>query len=110
MDIIQTRIPFPDYPPEEQIKDQERAERLRQSEIYVMKVDGAWGGYMPRPKFSMTFNAKRGVELSEFIQNLKADLQEMNIKPRFRCIENQGVAEHIRQQQFIMKGQNNGRD
>ena len=58
----------------------------------------------------MTFNTKRGVELPEFIQTLKEELAEMNIKPRFRCIENQGVADHIKQQQFILKGQSNGRD
>lgn len=109
MDITQTRIPFPDYPPEEQERDIKRAERLKQSEIYVMRVEGAWGGYMPREKFSMVFNAERGVELTEFIKNLKEELEEMNIKPRFRCIENQGIAEHIKQHQFIMKGQSNGR-
>lgn len=103
------RFDFPDYPAAEQEKDAARAARLKQSEIYVMKVGGAWGGYMPRPKCSITFNAKRGIELAEFIQDLKQELDEMGIKPRFRCVENQGVAEHIKQQQFILKGNNNGR-
>ena len=106
----QTRIPFPDYPPKEQELDIKRAEMRKEREIYVMKVGGAWGGYMPRPKCSLTFNAERGVELPEFIQTLKEELGEINIKPRFRCIENQGIAEHIKQHQFIMKGQNNGRN
>lgn len=106
----QLRIPFPDYPAEEQERDVERYERLKEREIYVMKVDGAWGGYMPRPKCSLTFNAERGIELGEFIGNLTAELRELNIKPRYRCIENYGVAEHIRQHQFIMKGQSNERD
>lgn len=103
------RLDFPDYPAAEQEKDVERSARLKQSDIYVMRVNGVWGGYMPRPKCSMTFNAQRGVELAEFIHTLNEELREMNIKPRFRCVENQGVAEHIKQHQFIMKGQNNGR-
>lgn len=104
------RLDFPDYPAAEQEKDAERAARRKETEIYVMKVNGAWGGYMPRANYSMTFNTKRGVELPEFIQTLKEELAEINIKPRFRCIENQGVADHIKQQQFILKGQSNGRD
>ena len=108
--VKQMRIDFPDYPAAEQEKDAERAKRLSEREIYVMKVGGAWGGYMPRNKCSMTFNAERGVELTEFIENLTAELKEINIKPRYRCVENQGIAEHIKQYQFIMKGQNNGRN
>lgn len=103
------RLDFPDYPAAEQEKDAERAARLRQSDIYVMKVNGTWGGYMPRAKCSMTFNAERGVELLEFIQTLKEELEEMNIKPRFRCIENQGVSDHIKQQQFILRSKSDGR-
>lgn len=103
------RLDFPDYPATEQEKDAERAARRKETEIYVMKVNGAWGGYMPRAKCSMTFNAERGVELPEFIQTLKEELEEMNIKPRFRCIENQGVAEYIKQQQFILRSKSDGR-
>ena len=107
--MTQKRFDFPDYPAAEQERDAARAERKSQTDVYVMKVQGAWGGYVPRPKCSITFNAARGVELIEFIQTLKQELDEMSIKPRFRCIENQGVAEHIKQQQFILKGDNNGR-
>lgn len=108
--VKQLRIDFPDYPAAEQEKDIERHKHLKEREIYVMKVNGAWGGYMPRPKCSITFNAERGIEIGEFIENLTTELKELHIKPRFRCIENYGVAEHIKQHQFIMKGQNNERD
>ena len=107
--VKQLRIDFPDYPAEEQERDAERHKQLKEREIYVMKVDGAWGGYMPRPKCSLTFNAERGIEIGDFIKNLTTELEELNIKPRYRCVENYGIAEHIRQHQFIIKGKNNGR-
>ena len=37
------RLDFPDYPAAEQEKDAERAARRKETEIYVMKVNGAWG-------------------------------------------------------------------
>ena len=40
--VKQMRIDFPDYPAAEQEKDAERAKRLSEREIYVMKVGGAW--------------------------------------------------------------------
>ena len=108
--VKQLHIDFPDYPASEQEKDVERHNRLKEREIYVMKVNGAWGGYMPRPKCSLTFNAERGIEIDDFIKNLTIELKELNIKPRYRCVENHGIAEHIRQHQFIMRGKSDGRN
>ena len=105
----QLRIPFPDYPAAEQERDARISERKKQTDVYVMKVNGAWGGYLPRRRCSLTFNVERGVELEEFVGVVKEVLAKMKINPRFRCIQNQGVADHIMQQQFILKGNDNGR-
>ena len=52
------RLDFPDYLAAEQDKDAERSARRKETELHVMKVNGAWGGYMPRANYSMTLILK----------------------------------------------------
>lgn len=112
----QLRIDFPDYPAKEQERDIQRAERLKRMEVYIMRVNGDWGAVMPRKRHNVIFNADKGVELPEFVENVRNDLVEMGIKPSFRCVQNLGIeckiAEH--QDDFAklkaMKEFNNGRD
>lgn len=98
MTHIQQRFPFPDYPAKEQERDARRAERLKSTEVYVMRVNGDWGAVMPRKRHNVIFNADKGVDLAEFVQNVRDDLVELGIKPRFHCVQNFGIeckiAEH----------------
>ena len=64
-------------------------------EVYVMKVKGQWCGFMPRPKMSIIFNAQKGVELPEFITDIREELADMGIDVKFRCIVNRGIENHI---------------
>ena len=43
------RLDFSDYPAAEQEKDAERAARRKETEIYVMKVNGAWADICRAP-------------------------------------------------------------
>lgn len=97
----QLRIDFPDYPAKEQEKDIERSQCLKQIETYVMRVDGVWGAYIPRPRHSISITGNKGENLPEFIKGVTEKLDEFNIKPRFRCILNKGVEDFIKQQIII---------
>lgn len=56
-----------------------------------MRVKGDWGAVMPRPRYNIIFNADKGVELVEFITNVKKDLEELGLHPRFHCVRNYGI-------------------
>lgn len=98
------RINFPDYSAEEQDRDAKKAEKKNIKEIYVMRVNGDWGAVMPRARHNVIFNADKGVELVEFITNIKEDLQELGIKPRFHCVKNFGIECKIAEFQYLFKG------
>ena len=75
-----------------------------------MRVNGDWGAVMPRKRHNVIFNADKGVDLTEFVQNVRADLVEMGIKANFRCVQNFGIECKIAEQQRIIRELNNGRD
>lgn len=56
----QLRFSFPDYPVEEQEKDVAKSERLKQTDVYVMRVDGVWGAFIPRKRCSISITGERG--------------------------------------------------
>ena len=60
-------------------------------EIYIMRVNGDWGAVWPRKRHNIIFNADKGVELTEFVTNVKADLEKLGLKPRFHCVNNFGI-------------------
>lgn len=105
----QLRIDFPDYSAEEQERDAKRAERLKQSDVYLSKVDGVWNAIIPR-KHNFIINGIKGEVLIDFIESVSDELKEMNMKPLFRCVENYGLDAHFRHCQQILRRFNNGRD
>lgn len=105
--VKELRLPFADYPAEEQERD-ELCKKGKTRDVYIMRVDGVWGGYMPRNKLSITFNAPNGADLTEFVSELRKELSEMGINARFRCVRNLGIEEQIRKTQFLIK--ESGRD
>lgn len=70
-------------------------------EIYVMCVNGDWGAVWPRKRHNIIFNADKGVELTEFVTNVKADLEELGLKPRFHCVNNFGIECKIAENQNV---------
>lgn len=99
----QLRINFPDYSAQQQEIDATRAERRQTKDIYVMRVNGDWGAVMPRPRHNVIFNADKGVDLIEFVQNVRDDLLELGIKPRFHCVQNFGIESKIAEHQIVRR-------
>lgn len=107
------RHDFSDYSAEEQEMDAQRYEFNKEQyfkrEVYVMRVNGEWGAVMPKRRYNVIFNADAGVELVEFVQKIKADLEELGIKPRFHCVQNFGVESKIAEHQMTIRKLNSGR-
>ena len=101
----QLRLDFSDYSAKEQERDamRFRSKHTRPKDIYVMRVNGEWGAVLPRPKHNVIFNADYGVELVEFITNVKADLQAIGLNPRFHCVQNFGIESKIAEHQRLRK-------
>ena len=104
------RLPFSDYPVKEQEVDAARAERRKNTDIYMSKVDGIWHALIP-DELDIIINGKIGEDLTKFYERLTKKLdKDFKIKPHFRNIQNSGVDEYIRSKQIILKGFRNGRD
>jgi len=99
----QLRIDFPDYSAQQQEIDATRAERRQTKDIYVMRVNGDWGAVMPRPRHNVIFNADKGVDLIEFVENVRDDLVDLGIKPRFHCVQNFGIESKIAEHQIVRR-------
>ena len=96
------RLPFPDYTPAEQERDVERSKRLKQKDVYVMRVNGVWNAYMPRPHYPFSITGHRGEELTDFIKGVKKSFEEeFKINPHFHNIINKGVEDYIKQQMIV---------
>ena len=65
-------------------------------DIYLMRVDGAWGAVIPS-KCLTVVNAPKSADLIEFYHELK----EMFPNHRMRCVINKGIADKIRQHQVV---------
>lgn len=96
------RLNFSDYPAEEQERDATKAERKHYHDVYVMRVNGDWGAILPRKRHNVIFNADKGVELTEFVKDVKEELLEFGIIPRFHCVRNFGIESKIAEHQGII--------
>ena len=65
-------------------------------DIYLMRVDGAWGAVIPS-KCLTVVNAPKSADLIDFYHELK----EMFPEHRMRCVMNKGIADKIRQHQVV---------
>lgn len=97
----QLRIDFPDYSAKEQERDvfNNLSRKERPKDVYIMRVNGDWGAILPRKRYNIIFNGNKGVELLEFVTNIKQDLEDLGIKTRFRCVQNYGIESKIAEHQ-----------
>jgi hypothetical protein len=88
----QLRIPFPDYPPEEQERDAVRAKQLKIiKHAYLMKISGEWAHFI----------IGQGGEDIDFYERLKLPEVCAALKKRFpehspRVIMNEGLENYLR--------------
>jgi hypothetical protein len=69
-----------------------RKGRLMKKEIYVMRVNGVWCGYIPRKKFGISIIGKEGDTIGDFYKNVKEDYPNYDL----RCVLNYGIEEKLR--------------
>lgn len=105
MNSKELRINFPDYTAEQQEAD---ARKKPVKEIYITRVSGVWHGFIPRKRYSVTITADKGIELPDFVQEVKAEFPDY----KMRCVRNYGI-EKKAESDFIkleaMKRFNEGR-
>ena len=97
----QLRMSFTDYTSEEQERDVERFKRLKQKDVYIMRVNGVWNAYIPRKRYPFSITGHRGEELTDFIKGVKESLEEFKIHPNFHNIINKGVEDYLKQQMIV---------
>lgn len=96
----QLRIDFPDYTAENQERDAERYAEKQKKDVYIVKVRGTYGAYIPQESLPVSLN-NNGLEFKDFVLGVKDMCERLKINPRFRCILNKGVEEYIQQQIVI---------
>ena len=98
------RIPFSDYTPAQQKRDVEKFEKRKLTDVYVIRVNGIWNAYVPRPHYPLAITGDRGENLIDFIKGVKKSFEEdFNIKPHFHNIYNKGIEDYIKQQMIVQK-------
>lgn len=100
----QLKIDFPDYTAENQERDEQRYIEKQKKDVYIVKVRGTYGAYLPRESLPLSVNSNQGQGFTEFVQEVKTFFEdEMNIKPKFHCVLNKGIEDHIQQHIVINK-------
>lgn len=97
------RLDFPDYPADNQERDAQRHEEKQKKDVYIVKVRGTYGVYIP-DKRSLSSHSEQGESFKEFILSIH-DLCEnkLKFKPKFHYVINRGIEEHILEQLEIKK-------
>lgn len=103
MNSREQRIPFPDYTAENQERDAKRHEEKQKKDVYIVKVKGTYGAYLPDGDDNISYNNFQAKNLKDFYTAAKRFYNKMNVEPRFHCILNQGIEEHILKQVQIQK-------
>ena len=89
------RIPFPDYPPEEQEKDLKRSLK----DIYVMRAGGVWCGFMPDGDRVISIKGQKDDDLVTFY----GYIHELFPSHRVRNVNNQGIKEYLDNNIYYLK-------
>lgn len=89
------RLNFDDYSTDEQERDANKKERAKYLNAYVMRVNGEWGAILPHKRHNIIITADKGVELADFVKEVKAEFEELGLKIRFHCVQNFGIENEI---------------
>lgn len=101
--IKELRIDFPDYTADNQERDAKHYEEKQKKDVYIIKVRGNYGAYMPDGDDFISYGNSKAKDLTEFYKVAHKYFEKLKIKPRFHCIHNQGIEEYILQQIQIQK-------
>ena len=103
MDIIEQRFDFPDYTAQNQERDAKRYEERQKKDVYIVKVKGNYGAYMPDGDDYISYGNHEAKDLTSFYKVAKPYFEKLGIKPKFHCIHNQGIEDYILHQVQIQK-------
>lgn len=91
-EVIEQRLPFSDYTPEEQERDAKRAKRLKViRHAYLMRVNGEWAHFIVNQKGD-DIGYYGNMELTEVYEKLKRERPEYTP----RVIKNEGLENYLR--------------
>lgn len=97
------RINFPDYTADNQERDAKRFEERQKKDVYIVKIRGHYGAYMPDGDDYISYGNHDAKDLTEFYKHAHKYFEKLGIKPKFHCIHNQGIEDYILQQVQIQK-------
>ena len=101
---MEQRINFPDYTAENQERDAQRYLEKQKKDVYVVKTKGVYGVYFPTTKIPLSSHSEQGESFTKFITDVKEFCEEiLKIKPKFHCVINKGIEDHIFQQMITKK-------
>ena len=91
--MIEQRLPFSDYPAEEQEQDAKRAKRLKViRHAYLMKIDGEWAHFIVGTRGVDDIDYYDEMKLPEVYEKLKRTRPEYTPK----VIMNEGLENYLR--------------
>lgn len=99
----QLRFDFPDYTADNQERDISRYETRINKEVYIVKIRGNYGAYLPDGDDNIFYENFKAKNLGDFYGVAKSFFNKIGIKPKFHCILNEGIENHILQHIKVQK-------
>ena len=99
----QLRIDFPDYTASNQERDAKRYEEQQKRDVYIVKIRGTYGAYMPDGEDYISYGNYEAKDLTEFYKCAHKYFDKLGIKTKFHCIHNQGIEDYILHEAQIQK-------
>jgi hypothetical protein len=103
MNSKQQRIDFPDYTADNQERDAKRFEEWQKKDVYIVKIRGHYGAYMPDGNDFISYGNYEAKDLKEFYICAHAYFEKLKIIPKLHCVHNQGIEDYILQQVQLQK-------
>lgn len=103
MEIKEFRIDFPDYTTENQERDSKKFLESKKKDVYIVKVRGNYGAFLLDGDDNISYNNFEAKNLTDFYKVAEKFFKKIGVIPRFHCVLNKGIEEHILQQIQIQK-------
>lgn len=97
------RIDFPDYTAENQERDAQRYSERYKKDVYIVKIKGNYGAYMPDGNDFISYGNYEAKDLSSFYKVARPYFEKLGINPKFHCVHNQGIEDYIIHQVVTQK-------
>lgn len=82
---------------------------LIKKHVYVQKINGSWYGYMPLKDTGIIIDEKKNEFLGDFVTRVQKSLEDIGVHPVFKCVQNYGLEDKLRDIQTVLQIFNKGR-